>query len=62
MSLYKGKAGSKFLFNSFILSLFSCQSTPPSHTWDRPRCTDAVSEMYMILPSDATTKTKPSKV
>ena len=25
-------------------------------TWDKPKCTEAVSEIYMILPSDATTK------
>lgn len=31
-------------------------------TWLRPKCTDAVSEMYMILPSGATTKMKPSSV
>lgn len=31
-------------------------------TWDKPKCTEAVSEIYMILPSDATTKTNPSKV
>lgn len=31
-------------------------------TWDRPRWTDAVSEMYMIFPSEATTNTKPSRV
>ena len=36
-----------------------CKGTP---TWDRPRCTDAVSEMYMILPSGATTNMKPSSV
>jgi hypothetical protein len=36
-----------------------CKGTP---TCDRPRCTDAVSEMYMILPSGATTKMKPSSV
>lgn len=31
-------------------------------TWDRPRWTDAVSEMYIILPSGAMTKTNPSRV
>lgn len=31
-------------------------------TCDRPRWTEAVSEMYMILPSGATTNTNPSKV
>ena len=31
-------------------------------TCDRPRWTEAVSEMYMILPSEATTNTKPSRV
>lgn len=31
-------------------------------TCDKPRCTEAVSDMYMILPSGATTKMKPSKV
>lgn len=35
-------------------------SVPP--TCDRPKWTDAVSEMYIILPSGATTKMKPSKV
>lgn len=33
-----------------------------SPTWDKPRWTDAVSEMYMIFPSDATTNRKPSRV
>lgn len=31
-------------------------------TCDRPRCTDAVSEIYIIFPSGATTKIKPSNV
>lgn len=31
-------------------------------TWDKPRWTDAVSEVYIILPSEATTNTKPSRV
>lgn len=31
-------------------------------TCDRPKCTDAVSDMYMIFPSGATTKMKPSNV
>lgn len=35
---------------------------PGSFTWDRPRWTEAVSEMYMIFPSEATTNTKPSRV
>ena len=35
---------------------------PVSSTCERPRCTEAVSEMYMILPSEDNTKMKPSKV
>lgn len=35
---------------------------PVSSTWLSPRCVDAVSEMYIILPSGATTNIKPSNV
>jgi len=31
-------------------------------TWERPRCTDAVSDMYIIFPSAATTNINPSSV
>lgn len=31
-------------------------------TWDNPKCTDAVSDIYMIFPSGATTNMKPSNV
>lgn len=33
-----------------------------ARTWDSPKWTDAVSEMYMIFPSGATTKMNPSSV
>lgn len=39
-----------------------CQHYCRGHTWDRPRWTDAVSEMYRILPSEAKTNTNPSRV
>lgn len=32
------------------------------YTWLKPKCTEAVSEMYIILPSGATTNMNPSKV
>lgn len=32
------------------------------NTCDNPKCTDAVSDMYMILPSGATTNMNPSRV
>lgn len=42
--------------------IFYKTNTKFDFTWLRPRCTEAVSEMYMILPSGATTKMKPSSV
>ena len=42
--------------------IYSKIEFPVSSTCDNPKCTDAVSEMYMIFPSAESTKMKPSRV
>lgn len=45
-----------------VFSLTVSEMRPCKRTWDSPKWTEAVSEMYIIFPSGATTKMKPSSV
>jgi len=55
-------ANDSYLYSSntrtILCKYFLCDSI----TWDRPRCTEAVSDMYIIFPSAATTNINPSSV
>ena len=42
--------------------MYSKMEFPVNSTWDNPRCTEAVSEMYIIFPSADSTKINPSNV